>query len=364
MIYEEVFRTPLADKIITPDPSYRRRQLGRRYAERTVKYDLGILQSCQQAHDEATATLYGSRVFYFDDTSYGYETAEVEASAYCWYCSGKGGISTYNRCRDSNDGKHYVKIPHCDFVSMHDWLFKIGQRNRAKITHIRISLSGCQFAKVLGEQHLVQDLLQPSPVGGDFIEKALVLLARGHNLNTFGISFRQRYLDLSDAEDGARMTSMWAQETNAALNWTAFKRIFSNGLDHRLKNALSNIKGIRTLDCDLASVTPQPSGSWTDEGAHALKGFKEVKECMEAGYADRQMVETSEPNRSNPYVDQSIDAIHDRKSFATISPGDGAFEGILEPTSAAGNASLARQCRPLTLHSPPLTADFLVFKEI
>ena len=73
MIYEEVFRTPRADKTITPDPSYRRRQLGRRLAERKVKYDLAILRSCQQAHQEATATLYGSKVFYFDDISYGHE---------------------------------------------------------------------------------------------------------------------------------------------------------------------------------------------------------------------------------------------------------------------------------------------------
>ena len=358
MIYEEVFRTPLTDKIITPDPSYRRRQLGRRYTERTVKYDLGLLQSCQQACDEATATLYGSRVFYFDDTSYGYETTVVEASAYCWYCLVEGSTSTYTRCGDAHDGKHPVEIPHCDFVGMYDWLSKIGERNRAKIRNIRISLSGCQFATVLGEQYLVHDPLKPSPVGGDLIEKALVLLAHGHNLNTFGISFRQCYLDLSDTEVGARLPSMWGQETNAALNWTAFERIFSNGLDHRLKNALSNIKGIRTLSCDLASVTPQPSGSWTDEGALALKGFKEVKECMEASYADRQTVNTSELSFSNPCVDQSIHAIPDRKCC------DGAFEGISEPTSAVENVSFARQCRPLALNSPPLAADFLLFKEL
>lgn len=363
MIYEEVFSTPFTDKIITPDPSYRRRQLGRRYAERTVKYDLSLLQSCQQACDEATSTLYGSMVFYFDDTSYGYETTVLEASAHCWYCSGEESISTYARCGDAHNGKHQVEVPHCDFVGMYDWLFKIGESNRAKISHIRISLSSCQFATVLGEQRLVHDLRKPSPAGGDLIEKALVLLARGHNLNTFGIAFRQRYLDLSDTEDEARVPSMWGQETNAALNWTAFERIFSNGLGHRLKNALSNIKGIGTLICDVASVTPQPSGSWTDEGAHALKGFKEVKECMEAGYADRQMVETSKPDFSNPCVDQSIDAVSDRKCFTTITSGDDAFEGIPESTSAAENASFARQCRPLTLNSP-LAADFLLFKEV
>ena len=373
MIYEEVFRTPLADKTITPDPSYRRRQLGRRFAEHTVKYDLAFLRSCQQAHQEATAVLYGSKSFYFDDTSYGYEDIQVEASTYCWYCLGEKSIpqgppasmamATQNRCLDAHDGKHYIQIPPCDFVGMYDWLFKIGERNRIQIRHVHISLSGSQFAKVLGEQHLVHDPRKLSPVGGDLIEKALALLARGHNLNTFSVSFRHRYLDLSDTEDGAT-TGSWTQETNAALNWTAFERIFSNGLDHRLKNALSNIKGIRKLNCDLASVTPQPSGSWTDEGAYALAGFEEVKKCMEAGYADRQMVETTTRNSSILFVDQSRVVIHDRKSFATISSSDCAFEGSYEPTSAAGNTSFARQCRPLTSDSPPQAADFLLLKEL
>ena len=364
MIYEEVFRAPLADKTITPDRSYRRRKLGRRFAERTVNYDLALLRSCQQAHNEASGTLYGSQVFYFDDTSYGHENAVVEASAYCYYCSGEGSMTTYNRCLDAYNGKHYVKIPHCDFVEMYDWLLNIGERNRLKIRHIHISFSSSQFAKVLGEQHLVDNPLKPSPVGGDLIEKALALLACGHNLNTFGISFRQRYLDLSDIEDGAGVTSVWAQETNASLIWTAFERIFSNGLNHRLKNALCKVRGIRTLNCDLALVTPQPSGSWTDEGAHALEGFKEVKEHMEAGYADRQMVEAPERTFSIPFVDQSSDAIHGRKSFATISSSDGAFERSPEPTSATGNTSFARQCRPLTLDSAPQAADFLLFREL
>ena len=363
MIYEEVFKTPLADKTITPDPWYRRRKLGRRFAERTVKGNSALLRSCQQIHSEATGTLYGSHVFYFDDTSYEDENTAIEASAYCCYCLGEGSMTTYNGCLDAYNGNHYVMIPRCDFVDMYDWLLSIGKRNRLKIRNIHISLSGSRYAKVLGEQHLIDNPLKPSPVGGDLIKEALALLARGHNLNTFGISFRQRYLDFSDIEDGAGFTSVWAQETNAALIWTAFERIFSNGLDHRLKNALSNIKGIRNLNCDLTSVTPQPSGSWTEEGAHALEGFREVKECMEAGHAGRQMVETSERTFSIPFVDQSTDAIHDRKSFATIFSSDGAFEGNPEPASATGCTSFARQCRPLTLNLSPLAADFLLFKE-
>ena len=73
-------------------------------------------------------------------------------------------MTTYNRCLDAYNGKHYVKIPHCDFVDMYDWLLNIGERNRLKIRYIHISLSGSQFAKVLGEQHLVDDPLKPSPL--------------------------------------------------------------------------------------------------------------------------------------------------------------------------------------------------------
>ena len=235
-------------------------------------------------------------------------------------------MSTYNQCRDAYDSKHYVEIPLCDLVSMYDWLFRIGERNRLKIRHIHMSLSNSQFAKVLGERHLVDDPLKPSPVGGDFVEKALELLARGHYLDTFGVSFRQRYLDLSDPRYAAE-AGIWQNATNAAANWEAFEKIFSNGLDHRLKNALSTIKGIRKLSCDWAFVTPQPSGSWNDKGANALEGFKEVKECMESGYTDGQMVGTVERTTSIPYVDQSRLTIHDCKSFATISSGYDAFDG-------------------------------------
>ena len=63
---------------VTPDPSYRHRQLGKRFAERTVNYDPVLLQPCQQAHEEATAALWGSEVSYFDDTSYGVKIIYVQ----------------------------------------------------------------------------------------------------------------------------------------------------------------------------------------------------------------------------------------------------------------------------------------------
>ena len=352
MIYKEVFKTPYTDNIITPDPSHHRRQLGRRYGDRTVNYDLALLRSCQQAHEEATSFLYGNNIFYFDDADYG--IIEIEASAHCDYCLEEasinrdrpGSLTPDIRCSDALDGKHYVEIPRCDLGSMYDWLDKIGQKNRLKIRHIQICFYGCQFARILGEGHDVDDPLKPAPVGGDLIEKALELLGRGHNLDTFGVSFRQRYLNFFDL-DWVAETQTWERMTNATLNWTAFERLFSNGLDHRLKNAFSNIKGIRALTCDLASVTPQPSGSWSDEGAHALEGFKEVKECMETGYTDRQIVETSEQILSIPYVDQSRYTIHDCKRLATISSGNGPSRDFASPLLQPETLRLPARASPL-----------------
>ena len=318
IVYEELFRMPFAGKTITPDPSYRRRQLGRRFTERTVKYDVAILRTCQQVNQEATAVLYGSKAYFFDDTSYDFEETQIEASDYCWYCLGERAvpqgsltpITTQNRCLNAHHGKHYVNVPHCDFVGMYDWLVQIGDNNRMPIKHIQSCFSGSQFAQVLGEQRMADDPLTPSPVGGHLIERALALLARGHNLNTFSVLFRHRYLNLSEIEDEAT-TRTWTQNTNAALNWTAFERLFSNGMDHRLKNALSSIKGIRTLICDLDSVTPQPLGNWDEEGAKALESFKEVKACMEAGHADRVMVGSYERTLSNSFDELSLAATHD-----------------------------------------------------
>lgn len=356
MIYEEVFKTSRADKIITPDPSYHRRQLGRRDAEHTIDNGLAIIQSCQQAHEEATKVLYSSNTFYFDDTSYG--VTEIEASASCYYCleerrtHGDHPLPTTHRvrCGDARDGKHYVVIPRCDYASMYDWLLKIGQKNRLRIRHIDISFSSCQFAKVLGEQHGDDDPSKPSPVGGDLIEKALNLLARGHNLDTFGVSFRLRYVSNPDWPDETRA---WGTMSNEAVIWTAFERIFSNGLDHRLKNALSSISGVREMICDWASIIPRPPGSLSEEGGNALEGLLEVKESMECGHADRQMVEAAKQTFSIPFVDQSRHAIHDCNSLKSISSGGDALEELSSLSLQLGTLRAPAKADPsLWIHLP------------
>ena len=51
----------------------------------------------------------------------------------------------------------------------------------------------------MGRGMTVDDPLKPAPLNRDHIEKALELLARGHNFDTFDVSFRQRYLNFFDS---------------------------------------------------------------------------------------------------------------------------------------------------------------------
>ena len=83
MIYNEVFQTPSRDGIITPDPSYWRRSQGGEIGSRAVNNGLGLIQSCQQARNEAMPILYGNRVFYFDDAQHGDQPSKLDDNKYC-----------------------------------------------------------------------------------------------------------------------------------------------------------------------------------------------------------------------------------------------------------------------------------------
>ena len=83
MIYEEVFQTPSRDGVITPDPSYWRRRQGGDLGSRAVNNGSGLIQSCQQAHNEAVPLLYGNRTFYFDDAPHGDQPSKLDDNKYC-----------------------------------------------------------------------------------------------------------------------------------------------------------------------------------------------------------------------------------------------------------------------------------------
>ena len=58
----------------------------------------------------------------------------------------------------------------------------------------------CLAGAAVGKVTTSMNPLKPARVDGDVIQKALDLLAREHNLDTFGVSFRQRYLNLVDLD--------------------------------------------------------------------------------------------------------------------------------------------------------------------
>lgn len=178
MLYEAVFQNPT--DVVAPNPTRTRRQHGGALTDRTINAGLALLQTCQQVHEEATAVLNGSAIFYFDDTQHGKERFEIEVSDHCHYCqrerwdhSSGGGVLFPHICWDARNGKHHIDIPQCDFVTMHDWLSNIGERNRLKLKHLQFCFYGSQFAKVIDETHPGGKEGKPSPVGGDLLVKVL-----------------------------------------------------------------------------------------------------------------------------------------------------------------------------------------------
>ncbi|CAF9935414.1 hypothetical protein IMSHALPRED_010219 [Imshaugia aleurites] len=253
MIYEEVFRTSLGDGSITPDPLYFHRRVGVKLKggelkNRTINNGLALLQSCQQAHEEGTANLYRNHVFYFDDTRYDRWSYKIDVTAQCYYCQRlqgsepSGGWRYGDHCYDANgfDLNHEILIPYCDFIYMRDWLSIIGAKNRLLIRHVQLHFNQSQFAKVLGAGHWGGKPRKLTSVGGDFVERGLQELALGHNLETITISFEvpktgEYSIDLAYAP-----LQLFPDDPHFHSD--------------RLKKALCNISGIRTLVCEPTRV--------------------------------------------------------------------------------------------------------------
>ena len=221
IIYEAVFQNPTG--LVAPDPTRTRRQHDRELTDRTINAGLALLQTCQQVHEEDTAVSYGSTSFYFDGTQHGKERFQIEVSDHCHYCqretrdrSSGGGVLFRHICWDARNGKHHIDIPQCDFVTMHDWLSTIGERNRLKLKHLQLCFYGSQFAEVIGENHPGGKEGRPSPVGGDLLEKALKLPASRHNLDTIKDIFGNVHRGLLSSSD-VGMASSSLGSLHAAL---------------------------------------------------------------------------------------------------------------------------------------------------
>lgn len=299
MVYGVVFGTSLGDGAITPDPHYLRRRLGGSLTGRTINNGVGLLQSCQQAHEEATVILYGNHVFYFDDTTHGTWGTRMDVTEYCYYCQRlRGhvpgdGLTYRDRCYDADDfgGKHEIHVPETDFISMSKWLSAIGARNRSLIRHIQLHFFTSRYVKVLGARHWGARPGKPSAVGGDFLERGLQLLASGHNLETFTISFEA-------PKPGEYSINL----KEAPIELFSLRGAYSD----RLKKALCSITRVGRFSCDptVGKYTcREVDGSDSDclEGVH--ESIREVRSSMEAGYetpTEQEVMTTW----SSPYIDQ------------------------------------------------------------
>lgn len=274
IVYKLVFETPLQDNTITPDPAHKRRECSKHdegLKQRTISNVLGLLLLCRRAHEEAVEALYSKQVFYFDDIQHGSHETKVEATAHCDFC--------LRGCCDSSH-RHYLRVPYCDFVSMHEWLVAIGEKNRMRIRHIHLHFSGSPFAKCLGERFELFPSLpgKPPPIGGQFVVKALELLGITHNLENIEVSFG--YPPLNEAS-GDFYEDHWSRGVRVKQAFDAF---FHPKKPRNLKNALCTITGVRRLVCQDVIDAKFFDHRVTD-GARA--GLREVREAMESGHPSR-----------------------------------------------------------------------------
>lgn len=283
IIYDMVSETSLQDNTITPDPAHHRRECSKddvALKQRTISNVLGLLLLCRKAHEEAMEALYSKHVFYFDDIQHGSYEIKVEASAHCYYCR----PSFPGPCFNSSQGRHYVRVPYCDFVSMQGWLIAIGEKNRMRIRHIQLHFHGPRFVKFLGERHewfppVPQG--KPCPVGGEFLAKALELLGSAHNLETLRISF-----DYPPRDEASNDPQCGINTINNRRIWSmqAFDLLFQPEKPRNLKNALCTVTGIKRLVYQDMRDAKNSIYRVTD-GARA--GLKEVREAMEFGHPSR-----------------------------------------------------------------------------
>ena len=204
---------------------------------------LPFLQTCQQAYDEATAVLYGSNKFYFNDVPHPYETCNIV-------------------------GCHF-QLPLCDFVIMYAFLDQIGSGNRLKIQHLRLGFDHRCLTGFIERNRFVCD--------------ALGLLAEAHNLRTLDLEFRGTlYLGPDICEDGPfrvheihHIPEMLADILRP---------------DSPIRKQLEQFRGIQKVSISLEpntglrSIWPPPKIRW-NESEHPE--FLHLKQKMEEKGAER-----------------------------------------------------------------------------
>ena len=246
---------------------------------------IAILSTCQQAHEEATRILYSTSTFYFDDTPHSDFTHAIEASAHCKFClryrnlrdSGRLTGDYFDDCWHSRNDKHFIHVPHCDFVTMGDWLRGIGQKNRALIKHVHLHFTKAQFTKVLGMYYPSGGSEgKPCPVGGDLVVDALEVLGRSHCLRTIKITFLGA---MEEAEE-------WRDEKAEIRSVEcAFRDVFLPG--SRLGAALRKIRGLTRFYCEEMKGT-YVGEDGLDQMDAARTGLQDLRKHVEVGVVEKE----------------------------------------------------------------------------
>lgn len=162
MIYGLLFETAYEDKTVTPDPAGSRRENNLGARTMNLGDSLPFLRICKLVHQEATAVLYGSNVFRFDDHPHN---------------SDQHKILGFN-----------MSVPCCDYLTMYFFLVSIGKSNREKLQHIHLDFSTPTFGRYPEEVFEYQALCSEG-AGASLIGDAVELLAASHNLQTVSVSF-------------------------------------------------------------------------------------------------------------------------------------------------------------------------------
>ena len=188
MIYSIIFTSTATNHLISPDIIRSRKANNMAQKFGSISQCLPLLRTCRQAHEEATAVLYGNNTFYFNDFRH--------------------GAGTYT----SRHFRNKPPLPMCDFATMGPFLTRIGSEMRAKIRHVRLGFTSqlvLRYAYALDHN--------PAMAGEAYIGEAFKLLSAGAPLPILDVQF--------DFYGGEYCTSQYRRRDDE--NSMAMRELFS-----------------------------------------------------------------------------------------------------------------------------------------
>ena len=251
-IYYYLFASPhvwYGEHVFIPDVDHCRKTNNVDMFPAKMSDTLPFLRACQQAHEEATAILYGENKFVFSDKRLGQETYT---------------IPNFN-----------IELQRCDFMTLYYFLNVIGEQNRSKLRYLQPAFLTRDFTTYPHEVTASRAQFYIKEGGGaGFVGDALDLLSQRHNLVQ---------LELSFVDSG--QPSVYNPEEQEAPN--SFIDLCSG--DRALVKRFQQVRGIE----EFSIVTKDDLGFATQyEGDDGLwyplyPIFDETKQIMEGVDADK-----------------------------------------------------------------------------